>query len=150
VLFCVTACAKKAPKCSDGAVKKIAIEASKDVIYSKMVQTGSGIAKLSEGIKDSKDEADQKILGMLLRGYIPKLSVLKESKSPQVIEFVKEVEAKCADLKLESITTSSKDDVAQKCSCEGELVVDKDLKLKIRYQAQKTDDGKLKVEVESN
>lgn len=146
--LCLTACSQKAPKCSDSDVKKLVLDTSKELVEKKMIR--SMLEKNMNIFMESlnkNDPDDNKIIAEIIYGRIPKLNDLKASKSSKSAELVKEIEAKCNNMKVESIRTTSKDDIAKKCNCEGDLVVDNEINIPIRYDAQKTDDGKIRVEV---
>lgn len=140
LMLSVAGCAKS-PSCSKAAVKQKVIETSKGLLMMKM------FAPLIFSLND-KDPADQAILTSYgLNHQLPDINVMKQSKTPAIVEYCKDVESKTANLTIESIRTVSKDDTAKKCNCEADVVVDKDTKLPIQYSAQKTDDGEIRVEV---
>jgi len=139
-MLSVAGCAKS-PSCSNAAVKQKVIETSKGLLMMKM------FAPLIFSLND-KDPADQAILTSYgLNHQLPDINVMKQSKTPAIVGYCKDVESKTANLTIESIRTVSKDDTAKKCNCEADVVVDKDTKLPIVYSAQKTDDGEIRVEV---
>jgi len=148
LLLCLFACSQKAPKCSDGDVKKLVIETSQELVEKKMIKNflEKNMNEFSN-VLNKNETSDSNLIAKIIYGQIPTLNDLKASNTPKIKEYVRDIESKCSKLSIESIRTSSKDDVAKKCSCEGDVIVTPEIKIPIRYNAQKTDDGKIRVEV---
>lgn len=146
LVCCVAACSKSAPKCSDNEARQLVLDLSKQIYYKKLFSNTGIIVPLSTAIRDSKDEVDNEIMASLVYGHLPKLEIMKKSKNQKVIELIDNFENETKKLKLESIRTQSKDDTIQKCTCEAALTLGQEKDL-VKYSVQKTDDGKLHVEV---
>ena len=147
----VTACSK-APKCSDNEVTNLALNLSKDMWYKKVFrfQVLSNPTALFSALDPSigpygKDNNDLYI--KVITGSVPEINELANYKDPKFVEYVNNLKAKCNEMKIESIRTASKDDSVKKCTCEADLIIDNNNKETIQYNAQKTDDGKIYVEV---
>jgi predicted class III extradiol MEMO1 family dioxygenase len=151
VMLCfvsLSACAK-APRCADNQVKKLILD-----ICSKKV-TDDFDAKIIADMDSSHynlSAVDQKIAKDAYNKYITRgdkneiLNDIKKCSVPQIKEKIKTFEENRNGLSLESIRIVSTDNNIKKCSCEADLVIDKDNKKQITYNAQKTEDGKLRVE----
>ena len=145
-----TGCAKS-PKCSDSAVKKLAIEAS---ILPLTKNNNVFLPEVMEimGATFGKD------LATLTSFTEGNFNAVRQSKNPQAIDAMKKIDSRMANASIESVRTVSKDDTAKKCDCEADFVLlfdkdqqdalnRKDITLPIKYSAQFTDDGKIVVKV---
>jgi hypothetical protein len=125
-LLSVTACSKaqkaqapKAPECSDIEVQKTAVGASKNFMLKQY-----GLWNPAYGDDYGQARA-------------------KYASNPGLADVVKSIDA----IKLESIKPLFKDNSVGKCSCEAEIFLGNASSKLISYTAQKTNDGKLLVEI---
>ncbi|CAG0984692.1 hypothetical protein ANAEL_01951 [Anaerolineales bacterium] len=146
--LCICACSK-APKCSDSEVTSLTLSIVKDILLEELANNKDGSYVL-----DTNDAYDYEMFISNTMGKRNTWEKLKQSKTPSVVEYVKNMESKMEKLKLESIRASSKDDTLKKCNCEADVkIVDNDTVvdvMSVKYTAQKTEDGKLRVEVDKS
>ena len=153
LMFIVTSCAK-APKCADADVKQLATEISGEIIINGIL--GDSTVEIGQKLNPD-DPYEKELMGKI--GYIPgsnyfykgaakaNITDLKKCTSPAIKELLSSLETRSKNIQLDSIRMSSTDDKIKKCSCEADLTFDKTAKLPIKYEAQKTEEGKVRVEV---
>ena len=141
----ITSCSK-APKCSDNDVVKLATQISQEARFKAITGRGGIYFNAIGFVLDKEDPGTTNIINKMMSNNLS-LEELKESKSPKIVELVNELETNINAMELKSIRTSSVDDSLKKCGCEADLILDKDNTIPIKFTAQKTDEGKTRVDV---
>jgi hypothetical protein len=131
------------PKCSDTAVKELAVKLATGGIRDVSVQ--QSIVTISQAI-NKEDPNDVPLLLSALSGRLS-FADIKSSKNPKLIAIAAEIERGSENLKVESIRTTSENAAIKKCVCEADVFYGDGARLPIKYQGQLTDDGKIRVEL---